>query len=140
VEEGLFDEVGFVDDDEISLVGESVDEVGFVEEVGEVGTDEIGSEGEGLGGLVGAGGDGVAPAAVELFFGLFEAVIRWTLAMGWWARGAGELAFEVGEFLFYAVGAGEVAVERIESEIVGASSENCCIRKVKSELALEGES
>jgi hypothetical protein len=60
--------------------------------------------------------------------------------MGWWARGTGELAFEVGEFLFYAVGAGEVAVERIESEIVGASSENCCIRKVKSELALEGES
>ena len=68
VEEGVFDEVGFVNDDEISLVGESVDEVGFVEEVGEVGTDEIGSEGEGLGGLVGAGGDGVAPAAVELFF------------------------------------------------------------------------
>ena len=68
MEEGVFDEVGFVDDDEISLVGESVDEVGFVEEVGEVGADEIGSEGVGFGGLVGAGGDGVAPAAVELFF------------------------------------------------------------------------
>jgi len=68
VEEGVFDEVGFVNDDEISLVGESVDEVGFVEEVGEVGTDEIRSEGEGLGGFVGAGGDWVAPAAVELFF------------------------------------------------------------------------
>ena len=68
MEEGLFDEVGFVDDDEISLVGESVDEVGFVEEVREIGADEIGSEGVGFGGFVGAGGDWMAPAAVELFF------------------------------------------------------------------------
>ena len=60
--------------------------------------------------------------------------------MGWWARGTGELAFEVGEFLFYAVGAGEVRGRGIESLIVASPSKDGCSRKVLSELRLEGES